>query len=108
MNDPIKISANAILRLKVLLATEPKGSALRISVLGGGCSGFQYAFTFDKKKKEDVAITAESVTVIIDDASIPFVSGSELDFEEDLSSSKFVLKNPNAATSCGCGNSFSL
>lgn len=85
------------------------GKNLRISVSGGGCSGFQYAFLFDDAiLAEDQVFEHGNATVIIDDISLGLLEGSVLDYVEDMVASTFVIKNPNAASSCGCGNSFSV
>lgn len=104
----IFLSASAIKKLSELLKEEPQGNALCIQVLGGGCSGFQYELEIKQPHAEDHVYQEGDARVCIDDMSLPFVEGSTLDYEDDLSGSRFVLKNPNAATSCGCGNSFSL
>lgn len=81
----------------------------RIMVLGGGCSGFKYKFEFDKVQNDwDLVFTQDGATVLVDDLSIQFIKDAELDFEKDLSGSKFVINNPNAASGCGCGVSFSV
>jgi iron-sulfur cluster insertion protein len=81
----------------------------RIAVLGGGCSGFKYQFDFDKTKNDwDLEFTLDGASVLVDDLSIQFVKDSELDFEKDVSGSRFVINNPNAASGCGCGSSFAV
>jgi iron-sulfur cluster insertion protein len=82
---------------------------LRIAVSGGGCSGFQYGFTFDEEKNEDdVVFERDGVVVVVDEVSLDLLAGAEVDFVEDLMGASFQIKNPNAASSCGCGNSFSI
>jgi iron-sulfur cluster insertion protein len=82
---------------------------LRVFVTGGGCSGFQYGFTFDEIVADDDAqIIKEGVSVVIDSMSYPFLVGSQVDYQEDLQGSKFVVSNPNASSTCGCGASFSI
>lgn len=82
---------------------------LRVYVTGGGCSGFQYGFTFDEEVSEDdTKIEKGGVTVLIDSMSIQYLAGAEIDFTEDLSGAQFVIRNPNASTTCGCGSSFSV
>jgi iron-sulfur cluster insertion protein len=82
---------------------------LRLAVQGGGCSGFAYGFSFDDEKRaDDVAIEGHGVTVLIDEVSLEYLSGSEIDYVEELVGAAFTVRNPNAASSCGCGNSFSL
>jgi iron-sulfur cluster insertion protein len=102
------ISANAARRLKIVLADDPS-AALRISVKGGGCSGFQYEFDVDASRAEDDFVaTRDGATVLVDPVSLEMVKGSELDFVDDLMGRAFKVKNPNAVASCGCGVSFSV
>jgi iron-sulfur cluster insertion protein len=82
---------------------------LRVFVSGGGCSGFQYGFTFDEAVEEgDTQVQNAGVTLLIDPMSIQYLSGAEIDYKEDLEGSQFVIRNPNATTTCGCGSSFSV
>ena len=82
---------------------------LRVFVTGGGCSGFEYGFTFDEDVEEDdTLIVNQGVALIIDPLSLQYLSGAEVDFKEDLQGSRFVVSNPNASVTCGCGNSFSI
>ncbi len=82
---------------------------LRVFVSGGGCSGFQYGFTFDDSIEEgDTEVTKDGVTLVIDPMSIQYLEGAEIDYREDLEGSQFVIRNPNASTTCGCGSSFSV
>ncbi|MFZ2507731.1 MAG: iron-sulfur cluster insertion protein ErpA [Steroidobacteraceae bacterium] len=81
---------------------------LRVFVSGGGCSGFQYGFTFDEKIEEgDAAFPNQGVTLLVDPLSFQYLAGAEIDYREDLEGAQFVIRNPNAATTCGCGSSFS-
>jgi len=81
---------------------------LRVFVSGGGCSGFQYGFTFDEKIEEgDTAVEKSGVTLLIDPMSIQYLAGAQIDYKEDLQGAQFVIRNPNAKTTCGCGSSFS-
>ena len=81
---------------------------LRVFVSGGGCSGFQYGFTFDEKMEEgDAEIPNQGVTLLVDPLSFQYLAGAEIDYREDLEGAQFVIRNPNAATTCGCGSSFS-
>ena len=90
-------------------AGEFAGMMMRVSVSGGGCSGFQYGFAFDDKQMDDDhVVERDGITVLIDDMSWEFVVGSELHFAEELIGSYFVMRNPNAASTCGCGTSFSI
>jgi iron-sulfur cluster insertion protein len=106
--DGVTISASAARRLIAILKGED-GAALRISVKGGGCSGFQYAFGVDKSRAEDdFVVTRDGATVVIDPVSLEMMKGSEVDFVDDLMGQSFRIKNPNAVASCGCGVSFSV
>jgi iron-sulfur cluster assembly accessory protein len=105
----VSISERAAKRIARILASEPGGTALRISVSGGGCSGFQYAFELDASRlPDDLVVERDGAVVLIDSISLPFVSGSEIDFVEDLIGQSFHVHNPNATASCGCGTSFSI
>ncbi len=86
---------------------EAEGKSLRIFVQGGGCSGFQYGFTFDEQQDGDTVVQADGVSVLVDPMSAPYLAGATVDFVEDLRGSGFVVDNPNAVRSCGCGHSFS-
>lgn len=82
---------------------------LRVFVSGGGCSGFQYGFTFDENVEEgDTTVINGGVTLLIDPMSIQYLNGAEIDYREDIEGAQFVIRNPNAATTCGCGSSFSV
>lgn len=106
----VTITENAVKRLAKLMADEgSEGLMLRVSVSGGGCSGFQYGFAFDDTRQDDDAVfERDGVTVVIDSISLDLLSGAEIDFVEDLVGSSFQIRNPNAASSCGCGSSFSI
>lgn len=105
----VSISERAAKRIAGILSKEPGGTALRISVSGGGCSGFQYSFDLDNSRApDDLVIERAGATVLIDSISLPFVSGSEIDFVDDLIGQSFQVHNPNATASCGCGTSFSI
>ncbi len=106
--DAVSISASAAKRLNAILKGE-QGAALRISVKGGGCSGFQYAFDVEKTRAEDDFVaTRDGATVVIDPVSLEMMKGAELDFVDDLMGQSFRVNNPNATASCGCGVSFSV
>ena len=82
---------------------------LRVFVQGGGCSGFQYGFTFDENTEEgDTRVENRGVTLLIDPMSIQYLAGAEIDYREDIEGAQFVIRNPNASTTCGCGSSFSM
>ena len=103
------VSKNAALRIQYLLKQEEEKCFFRLKVNGGGCSGFQYDFSFDKNRNEDDLIFKYYNTeILIDEMSLTFLDGSTLDFIDDLSGSFFQVNNPNASSSCGCGTSFSI
>jgi iron-sulfur cluster insertion protein len=106
----IVLTESAARRVAVLKAQENAGTAfLRIAVSGGGCSGFQYGLSFDDQRNDDdFVFERDGVGVVIDDVSLGLLNGAEVDFVEDLMGASFQIKNPNAASSCGCGNSFSI
>jgi iron-sulfur cluster insertion protein len=109
--DEIAISASAARRIAALIAAEGGDDPLRlrVSVSGGGCSGFQYGFSLDNQQNDDDRIIErDGVGVLIDEVSLELLKGSQLDFVEDLIGSYFVVKNPNASSTCGCGSSFAL
>lgn len=97
---------------KVLSLKDEEGNddlMLRVFVTGGGCSGFQYGFSFEETRQEDdTPVERDGVTVLIDSLSYQYLVGSTVDYQEDLMGSKFVISNPNASTTCGCGASFSI
>jgi iron-sulfur cluster insertion protein len=85
------------------------GLKLRVFVSGGGCSGFQYGFTFDENVEDgDMSFDNQGVTLLVDPMSIQYLAGAEIDYKEDLSGAQFVIRNPNATTTCGCGSSFNV
>jgi iron-sulfur cluster insertion protein len=106
----VVLTESAAQRIAVLRTQENAENAfLRIAVSGGGCSGFQYGLSFDDQRNEDDFIfERDGVGVVIDDVSLGLLNGAELDFVEDLMGASLQIKNPNAASSCGCGNSFSI
>jgi len=105
----VSISERAAKRIARILAGEPGGTALRISVSGGGCSGFQYGFDLDQvRAPDDIVIERDGATVLIDSVSLPYIGGSEIDFVDDLIGQSFQINNPHATASCGCGTSFSI
>ena len=106
---PVTISERAARRIGEILGKETEGAMLRISVEGGGCSGFQYKFDIDRAKADDdLVIARDRAVVLVDPASVPFLAGSEVDFVDDLMGASFRINNPNATASCGCGTSFSV
>ena len=108
--DPVTVSERAAHRIGEILAREGQaGMRLRISVSGGGCSGFQYDFALDDQSEDgDVAIEQGGARVVVDGMSLMYLLGCELDYVEDLTGSYFRVSNPNATASCGCGNSFAI
>ena len=106
----IVLTANAARRIAILRDQEKAENAfLRITVSGGGCSGFQYGFAFDEQRNaDDFVFERNGVAVVVDDVSLGLLNGAEVDFVEDLMGASFQIHNPNAASSCGCGNSFSI
>jgi iron-sulfur cluster insertion protein len=109
-HDGLKIGDGAVARIQHLIESEGKPDLkLRISVTGGGCSGFQYNFSLDDTVAEDdIEFTQGGVTVLIDETSLPFVDGATLNFTTDLMGAYFTMDNPNANSTCGCGSSFSV
>ena len=105
----VSVSARAARRIGEILKGEPTGAMLRVSVEGGGCSGFQYKFGIEHAKAEDdVEIARDGAVVLIDPMSLQFMAGAEIDFVDDLIGASFKVANPNATASCGCGTSFSI
>ena len=104
------VTANAAKRIATLMAQETTPNLkLRLSVSGGGCSGFQYGFSFDDMvNADDRVFERDGATVVIDETSLELLGGAEIDFVEDLVGAAFQVRNPNATSSCGCGNSFSI
>jgi iron-sulfur cluster assembly accessory protein len=109
MTESVTVSERAARKIGEILKTEPPGSMLRVSVEGGGCSGFQYKFDIERNRADDdLIITRDGATVLIDSVSVGYMAGSEIDFVDDLIGASFKVKNPKATASCGCGTSFSL
>jgi iron-sulfur cluster assembly accessory protein len=109
MTAAVTITERAARRIGQILKSEGDGAKLRISVEGGGCSGFQYKFDVERDQTEDdMVIERDSAVVLVDPASAPFLAGSEVDFVDDLIGASFRVNNPNATASCGCGTSFSI
>ena len=108
--EAIIFTDSAAAKVSELIAEEGNEELmLRVYVQGGGCSGFQYGFTFDEVVNEDdTAMEKNGVTLLIDSMSYQYLVGAEIDYKEDLEGAQFVIKNPNATTTCGCGSSFSV
>jgi len=105
----IEVTDQAAKRIVSVMASEPPGSMLRVSVAGGGCSGFQYIFDVDRKKApDDLVIERDGATVLIDETSLDLLEGCTIDFIDDLVGQSFRITNPNASSSCGCGTSFAV
>src|SRR5262245_3019546 len=105
----VTVTERAASRIAEILRSEPGKAMLRVSVEGGGCSGFQYKFDVERAKAEDdIVIARNDATVLIDPVSLGFLAGSEIDFVDDLIGASFKINNPNAKASCGCGTSFAL
>ena len=105
----VTVTDRATHKIAAILKKEPAGAMLRVSVEGGGCSGFQYKFDVEREKAEDdLVIARNDATVLIDPVSVGFLAGSEIDYVDDLIGASFKINNPNAKSSCGCGTSFSI
>jgi len=106
----IHFSERAAHKVRDLIDSEGNEALkLRVFITGGGCSGFSYGFTFDEDVAEDDALVENGgVTMVVDSMSYPYLAGAEVDYKEDLQGAQFVVQNPNAASTCGCGNSFSI
>ncbi|MBB3147581.1 iron-sulfur cluster assembly accessory protein [Phyllobacterium trifolii] len=105
----VSVSDAAAKRISAILQSDPEKTALRISVEGGGCSGFSYKYDLvDAQDVDDIVIEKLGAKVLIDQISLPYIGGSEIDFVDDLMGQSFQIRNPNATSSCGCGTSFSV
>ncbi|MEO7200780.1 MAG: iron-sulfur cluster insertion protein ErpA [Dokdonella sp.] len=107
---PLLFSSAAANKVHELIAEEGNPELkLRVYISGGGCSGFQYGFTFDEERSEDdLAVMKDGVTLLVDPLSLQYLGGAEIDYSESLSGAQFVIRNPNAKTTCGCGSSFTV
>jgi iron-sulfur cluster insertion protein len=108
--DPLIFTTSAANKVRELILEEANPELkLRVYITGGGCSGFQYGFTFDEKIDEgDVTVVRDDVTLVVDPLSFQYLEGAEVDYSESLQGARFVIRNPNAATTCGCGSSFGI
>ena len=105
----IAVTARAAKRIAEILKSEPVARMMRVSVEGGGCSGFQYKFDLvPDREPDDLVVERDGVSVLVDPVSLPYMAGSELDFVDDLIGAQFKIKNPLAKASCGCGTSFTI
>ena len=109
VTPPLNMTAAAAAKVASLIADEGNpGLKLRVYITGGGCSGFQYGFSFDESGEEgDLSVERDGVTLVVDPLSLQYLMGAEVDYRESLQGSQFVIRNPNAKTTCGCGSSFS-
>ena len=107
---PLEFTDAAARKVRELILEEENPQLkLRVYISGGGCSGFQYGFTFDEELTEgDVQVEKEGVTLVVDPMSLQYLMGAEIDYSESLQGARFVIRNPNASTTCGCGSSFSI
>jgi len=105
---PPKVTERAFARLAEINDGAKAAQALRVAVEGGGCSGFQYEITLDKADADDLILEGAGQKVVIDAVSLPFLSNAVIDFSDELIGARFVIENPNATSSCGCGTSFSM
>ena len=110
MPEPVNFTDNAVNKVKELIEEEGTPDLkLRVFVSGGGCSGFQYGFTFEEQKSEDdFVFEFNGITILVDAMSAQYVQGAEIDWQESAMGSTFAIRNPNATTTCGCGSSFSV
>ena len=107
--DQVTVTDRAVRQIGQILGREPPGTLLRVSVEGGGCSGFQYKFDVERAQADDdIAVARDGATVLIDSVSLQYLAGSEIDFVDDLIGASFKVNNPQAKASCGCGTSFTL
>lgn len=107
MQLPPKVTDRAFERLAEIGASD-QGQALRVAVEGGGCSGFQYDIKLDAPAEDDLILEGQGEKVVVDSVSLPFLADAVIDFSEELIGARFVINNPNASSSCGCGTSFSM
>ena len=110
VDSPLEFTSAAAAKVAELIKDEGNPDLmLRVYIQGGGCSGFQYGFTFDEEIQDgDTSIENRGVTLLVDPMSVQYLTGAEIDFREDLSGAQFIIRNPNATTTCGCGSSFSV
>lgn len=108
MTLPPQVTSKAFERLAQINASTTTPQPLRVSVTGGGCSGFQYDIQLDVPADDDLVLEQDGQKVVIDPVSLPFLAGAVIDFEDELIGARFIINNPNASASCGCGTSFSI
>jgi iron-sulfur cluster insertion protein len=105
---PPRVTDRAFARLAEITADSGQAKALRVAVDGGGCSGFQYDIRFDEPAEDDLVLEKQGQKVVVDSVSLPFLSNAVIDYSEELIGARFIINNPNASSSCGCGISFSM
>jgi len=108
LNLPPKVTERAFARLAEINTNSGETKVLRVAVEGGGCSGFQYEIKFDDPADDDLVLEGNGQKVVVDSVSLPFLANAVIDFSEELIGARFVINNPNATSSCGCGTSFSM
>ena len=110
LEQPLVFTDAAAHKVRELIAEEDNpGLKLRVYISGGGCSGFQYGFTFDEQRADDdLALEKDGVMLVVDPLSLQYLMGAEIDYSESLHGAQFVIRNPNAKTTCGCGSSFNI
>ena len=110
LDRPLQFTSAAASKVRELIAEEGNDALkLRVYIQGGGCSGFQYGFEFDEQQAEDdLAVQTDGVTLLVDPLSLQYLMGAEVDYTESLHGAQFVIRNPNAKTTCGCGSSFTV
>ena len=108
LNLPPKVTERAFARLAEINEAGDSTKALRVAVEGGGCSGFQYDIKLDEPGEDDLVLEGAGQKVVVDSVSLPFLTDAVIDFSEELIGARFVIENPNASSSCGCGTSFSM
>ncbi|MEP3297363.1 MAG: iron-sulfur cluster assembly accessory protein [Pseudoruegeria sp.] len=108
MNLPPKVTSRAFERLAEINESSETAQALRVAVEGGGCSGFQYDIKLDSPTEDDLILEQDGQKVVVDSVSLPFLTNAVIDFSEELIGARFIIENPNATSSCGCGTSFSM
>ena len=110
LETPVALSERGAKQIAKILSKEETGTVLRIAVIGGGCSGFQYTFDLEKEAAadDDLVLTRDGAVVHIDQMSLDFLAGSEIDYSDELIGASFQIKNPNAQSACGCGTSFAV
>jgi len=103
------LSATAVRRVQELIAADGrKDLKMRVFIRGGGCSGFQYGFSFDQMQDDDLEVSHSGVSLLVDPLSLQYLQGAQVDYIDDLQGARFVVDNPNASATCGCGSSFSI